>query len=468
MNFLSSLRRSLDTFFGISSKGSSVQQELLGGLVTFLAMIYILPVNSFMLAATGMPQPAVFVSTALAAGLATLFMGIFGKVPVALASGMGINAFFTFTVVLTLGFTWQEALAAVLVSGVLFLLISLTGFRQKLINAMPKSLKLAIGAGIGFFIAFIGFKNAGIIVADPFGTYVKLGNLTLAPVLLGLVGIFTVLVLHVLPQKISRFAIILAMVGTGLIGILLGLIFPDLTNQMPVLSTANLGDLAAFGDLFGQAFSGLSTLFLNPLALPVIVTFLFVDFFDTAGTLVSVSQTAGLMNEEGNFTKKEPFLVDALGTVAGSILGTSTVTSYIESNTGIQSGARTGLSSVTTGFLFLLAIFLYPAFGFVDAVFIDGVAYSPVTSLALVYVGVLMMRPLKDIEWDDPVVLVSSFLTIIMMILTFKISHGIAFGTIAYALLSAFTSKRKDVHWLVYALGGFFFLYFVIEYVFIY
>ena len=372
MNFLSSIRRSLDSFFGVTTKGSTIQRELLGGLVTFLAMIYILPVNSFMLANTGMPQPAVFVSTAIAAGLATLLMGLFGKVPVALASGMGINAFFTFTVVLTLGFTWQEALAAVFVSGILFLIISLTGLRQMMINAMPKSLKLAIGAGIGFFIAFIGFKNAGIIVADPFGTYVKLGDLTLAPVLLGLLGIFAVLILHVLPQKISRFAIIIAMVGTGLVGIFIGLIFPNLATQMPVLSTANLGDLAAFGDVFGQAFSGLGTLFSNPLALPVIVTLLFVDFFDTAGTLVSVSQTAGLTNEEGNFTQKAPFIVDAVGTVAGAVLGTSTVTSYIESNTGIQSGARTGLASVTTGILFLLAIVLYPMFGFVDAVFIDG------------------------------------------------------------------------------------------------
>lgn len=467
MSFLSSIAASLDSFFGISKKQSTIRQELLGGLVTFLAMVYILPVNSFMLANTGMPQPAVFVATALAAGFATILMGVFGKVPVALASGMGINAFFTFTVVLTLGFTWQEALAAVLVSGILFLIISLTGVRQKIINAMPKSLKLAIGAGIGFFIAFIGFKNAGIIVADPFGTYVKLGDLTVAPVLLGLVGIFLVLVLHVLPQKISRFAIILTMVSIGALGILIGLIVPDLASQMPVLSTANLGDLSAFGDLFGQAITGLSTLFSNPLALPVIITFLFVDFFDTAGTLVSVSQTAGLTNEEGNFTRKAPFVVDAVGTVAGSLLGTSTVTSYIESNTGIQSGARTGLSSTFTGILFLLAIFLYPAFGFVDAVFIDGVAYSPVTSLALVYVGVLMMRPLKDIEWDDPVVLVSSFLTIIMMILTFKISHGIAFGTISYALLSAFTPKRKDVHWIVYALGVFFVVFFIIEFVFV-
>jgi AGZA family xanthine/uracil permease-like MFS transporter len=468
MNFLLSIRQGLESFFAIKQHKSTIGRELLGGLVTFLAMIYILPVNSFMLANAGMSQPAVFVATALAAGIATILMGLIGKVPVALASGMGINAFFTYTIVLTLGFTYQEALAAVLISGVLFLAISLTGVRQVIIQAMPKSLKLAIGAGIGFFIAFIGFKNAGIIVADPFGTYVKLGDLALAPVLLSLFGIALVLILHVGQQKLARFAIIIAMVGTGLVGVLLGLIFPDLTSQMPTLTTSNLGDLAAFGDLFGQAFSGLATLFAQPLALPVIITLLFVDFFDTAGTLVSVSQTAGLVNEQGQFQRKEAFLVDAIGTVAGAVLGTSTVTSYIESNTGIQSGARTGLASVFTGVLFILALFLYPLFGFVNAVFIGSVAYSPVTSLALVYVGVLMMKPLQQIEWENPVVLVSSFLTIIMMMLTFKISEGIAFGTISYALLSLFSKQRKDVHWIVYALGAFFLIYLVIEFTLIY
>jgi AGZA family xanthine/uracil permease-like MFS transporter len=464
MNFL----KSLNSFFSIEKRGSTIGRELLGGLVTFLAMIYILPVNSFMLANAGMSQPAVFVATALAAGITTILMGLLGKVPVALASGMGINAFFTYTIVLTIGFSYQEALAAVLVSGVLFLLISLTGIRQVIIQAMPKSLKLAIGAGIGFFIAFIGLKNAGIIIADPFGTYVKLGDLSLAPVLLALFGIALVLILHVNQQKLARFAIIIAMLATGALGIVLGLIFPDLASQMPTLTTANLGDLAAFGDLFGQAFVGLGSLLSQPLALPVIVTLLFVDFFDTAGTLVSVSQTSGLANAQGEFQRKEAFVVDAIGTVLGATLGTSTVTSYIESNTGIQSGARTGLASVTTGILFLLALLLYPLFGFVDAVFLNNVAYAPVTSLALVYVGVLMMKPLQQIEWEDPVVLVSSFFTILMMVLTFKISEGIAFGTITYALLSLFSPKRKDVHWIVYALGAFFLLYLVIEFTLIF
>ena len=463
MNFLTAVKQ----YFDFEKRKATFGRELLGGLVTFLAMIYILPVNSFMLANAGMSQPAVFVATALAAGLSTILMGVWGKLPVALAPGMGINAFFTYTIVLTIGFSYQEALAAVLVSGVLFLIISLTGVRQLIIKAMPKSLKIAIGVGIGFFIAFIGFKNAGIIVADPFGTYVKLGDLSIAPVLLALFGIALVLIFHVISAKIARFAIILSMIITGLVGALIGIFVPELASQMPVFTTSNTGSLEAFGGLFGQVFTGLSTLFTQPLALPIIITLLFVDFFDTAGTLVSVSQVSGLTNESGVFERKEPYLVDAIGTVAGAVLGTSTVTSYIESNTGIQSGARTGLSSLVTGLLFLVAIFLYPLFGFVDAVFIGSTAYAPVTSLALVYVGVLMMQPLQELNLKDPVVLVSSFLTIIMMLLTFKISEGIAFGTISYALLSLFTPKRKDVHWIVYVLGLFFLVYFVIEFVFV-
>lgn len=458
----------LDKFFHIKDRGSDIATEVIGGVVTFLAMVYILPVNSFMLANAGMSQPGVFVATALAAGFATILMGVLGKVPIALASGMGINAFFTFTVVLSLQFTWQEALAATFVSGVLFLIVSLTGLRKLIINAIPKGLKLAIGVGIGFFIAFIGLKNAGIIVADPFGTYVKLGDLGHPTVLLGVFGIALVLVLFTIGGKIGRFAIIISMLATGLLGIVLGALFGGLDGLMPSLTISNLGDIGEVGGLFGQAFGALGSLLGNPLAYPVIITFLFIDFFDTSGTLVSVGQAAGLLNSDGEIEGNEQALiVDAVGTIAGSIIGTSTVTSYIESNTGIQSGAKTGLASVVTGVLFLLAVFLYPLFGFVDAIMIDGLAISPVTSLALVFVGVLMMKPLKDIDFDDPIMLSSAFVTIIMMILTFKISDGIAFGFMTYALLMAVSNRRKEANWMVYLLGGLFFLYFVSYYVWI-
>lgn len=454
-------------FFMIDARKSSVSAEVIGGVVTFLAMVYILPVNSFMLAATGMPQPAVFVATAIAAGVASILMGVIGKVPIALASGMGINAFFTYTIVFGLGFTWQEALAAVFVSGVLFLAISLTGLRRLVINAIPKGLKLAIGAAIGFFIAFIGLKNAGIIV-DDVATLVKLGDLTNPAVLLGIFGIALVLILFTVGGKLGRFAIIIAMVGTGVLGILLGLLFPSLNAAMPTFTTANLGDIALLGEVFGQAFGSLGSLLSNPLAYPVIFTLLFVDFFDTAGTLVSVGNAAGLLDEEGKLVGNDSaLLVDSIGTIVGAVVGTSTVTSYIESNTGIQSGARTGLSAVVTGVLFLLSIFLYPLFGFVDAVMIEGIAYSPVTSLALVFVGILMMQQLKDVDFDDPIMLTSAFLTIIMTLLTFKISEGIAFGFMSYALLMAVSPKRKEVHWMVYALGLFFLVQLIVYYIWI-
>ena len=458
----------LDKFFHIKARGSNITTEVIGGIVTFLAMVYILPVNSFMLANTGMSQPGVFVATALAAGFATILMGVLGKVPIALASGMGINAFFTFTVVLTLGFAWQEALAAVFVSGVLFLIVSVTGLRKLIINAIPKGLKLAIGAGIGFFIAFIGLKNAGIIIADPFGTYVTLGDLSQPTVLLAVFGIALVLVLYTIGGKIGQFAIIISMLATGLLGIVLGALFSGLDGLMPTLTISNLGDIGDVGGLFGQAFGALGSLLGNPLAYPVIITFLFIDFFDTSGTLVSVGQAAGLLNKDGEIEGNEQALiVDAVGTIAGAVIGTSTVTSYIESNTGIQSGAKTGLASVVTGVLFLLAVFLYPLFGFVDAIMVEGLAISPVTSLALVFVGVLMMRPLKDIDFDDTIMLSSTFITIIMMILTFKISDGIMFGFMTYALLMAVSKRRSEVHWMVYVLGGLFFLYFISYYTWI-
>ncbi len=457
----------LNKYFGIKERGSSLSSEIIGGIVTFLAMVYILPVNSFMLANTGMSQPGVFVATALAAGVSTILMGVIGKVPIALASGMGINAFFTFTVVFGLGFSWQEALAAVLVSGILFLIVSLTGLRKLIINAIPQGLKYAIGAGIGFFIAFIGFKNAGIIVSDP-ATFVGLGDLSQPTVLLGVFGIVLVLVLFTLGGKLSKFAIIISMLATGVLGILLGLIFPSLDGLMPVLTIDNLGNIGEVSTLFGQAFGALGSLLSNPLAYPVIITFLFIDFFDTSGTLVSVGQQAGLLDKNGQLVgNDQALIVDAVGTIFGAVVGTSTVTSYIESNTGIQSGARTGLSAVVTGTLFLLSIFLYPLFGFVDAVFIDGAALSPVTSLALVFVGVLMMKPLKDINLDDPIMLASTFMTLMLMILTFKISEGIAFGFMTYSLLMAVSPRRREVHWMVYALGVFFLLHLIIYFVWI-
>ncbi len=266
-------------FFKLDERNTTISKELMGGLITFLAMVYVLPVNAGMLQATGMSFGAVFAATAIAAAIASIIMGLYANAPVGLASGMGVNAFFTYTVVLTLGFTWQEALAAVLISGILFLVLSLTKLRAQIINAIPKDLKLAIGAGIGFFIAFIGLKNAGIIVASP-ATFVELGDLANPTVLLGFFGILLIFILYAVGKKIGQFAMIISIVGTGLVGILLGLAFPALADLMPKIGGTNLGSLSDLGQTFGQAFGAIPSLLARPEAYAVIFTFLFVDFFD--------------------------------------------------------------------------------------------------------------------------------------------------------------------------------------------
>ncbi len=450
----------VDSFFKISERGSSFTKELLGGLTIFLAMLYILPVNAGMLSETGMSFAAVFAATAITAGLTSILMGLYANYPIALASGMGVNAFFTYTVCFGLGFSWQEALAAVLVSGVIFVIISLTGIRKKMINAIPKDLKLAIGAGIGFFIAFIGLKNAGIIQASP-DTFVELGNFAHPAVLLALFGIVLAFVLHAMK---SRFSVIISIAATGLLGGLLGLLGVDL---MPQFDGGSLDSIKKISETFGKAFGALPDLLKKPEAYAVIFTFLFVDFFDTAGTLVAVGHDAGLLDEEGQLIgDKKAFLVDAVGTVGGAILGTSTVTSFVESTTGIQTGARTGLSAVVVGVLFLLSLLIYPVFGFAGGIFdpATGTVYSPVTAMALVLVGALMVNSLKGLNWDNAISVTSGFMAIIMMILAYSISDGIAFGIITYVIMMVASKRYKEVNVTMYVLAALFILNLVIKY----
>ena len=457
----------INSFFKIEERGSTITKEVLGGLTIFLAMVYVLPVNADMLSYAGMNFGAVFAATALAAAFASLLMGIFANYPIGLASGMGVNAFFTWTAVNTLGFSWQEALAAVLVSGVLFLIISLTGLRKKVINAIPRNLKIAVGAGIGFFIAFIGFKNAGIIVDG--ATYVTLGDLSQPTVFLSLFGIILVFVLHSLNLKISKFAIIISILVTGLLGVALGAIFPSLTALMPSIGGANLGAMSALKDTFGQAFIALPSLLSNPVSYAVIFTFLFIDFFDTTGTLVAVGHDAGLLNKDGELIGGEKALVaDAAGTIFGAIVGTSTVTSYVESTTGIKQGARTGLSATVVGLLFLVALLFFPLFSFVGSIYVtvagNIIPVSPATSLALVYVGALMAGQLKEIDWKDNVAVITTFIVIIIMVLAFSIAEGIAFGFIFYVILMLASKRAKEVDPVMFVLAGLFVIYYVLKF----
>lgn len=450
----------IDSFFKISERGSSFAKELIGGLTIFLAMIYILPVNAGMLSETGMSFAAVFAATAIAAGIASILMGLYANYPIGLASGMGVNAFFTYTVCFQLGFGWDEALAAVLISGVIFMVISLTNIRKYMINAIPKDLKLAIGAGIGFFIAFIGLRNAGIIVPDA-ATGVALGDLAHPAVLLGLFG---VLLAFILLATKSKYTVILSILITGAVGVILGLLGVD---HMPSLSAGDGESVFAIKETFGKAFKAIPTLLAKPEAYAVIFTFLFIDFFDTSGTLVAVGHDAGMLDEEGQLIgDKKAFLADAVGTVAGAALGTSTVTSFVESTTGIKSGARTGLAAVVVGVLFLLALLIYPAFGFVGGIFdpATGSVYSPVTAMALVLVGALMINSLKEMDWNNNISVTSGFAAIIFMVLANSIADGIAFGIITYVVMMLASKRFKDISITMYILTGLFILNYVLQY----
>lgn len=451
-------------FFKIRERGSSVQTEVLAGLTTFLAMAYILPVNSAMLSQTGMPFGGVFLATALSALIATLLMGVLANFPVALAPGMGINAFFTFTVVFGYGLSYQAALAAVFISGVIFLIISLSGLRKYVIDAIPAGLKIAVGSGIGFFITFIGLTNAGIIVGDP-ATLVALGDFSNPAVLLGLFGLVVAVALYVSGNK---FSIILAIGITTVVGVVLGLLG---VAYMPAYSAQGLSGLFDGISVIGFSFlSGFGELFSSPEAFLIIFTFLFVDFFDTAGTLIGIGKEAKLMNKDGELEGgNRPLVADSVGTIVGSMLGTSTVTSYVESTTGIEQGGRTGLTSVTVAVLFLLAVLLYPVLSVVNGVVVgfndfgDAIVYSPVTAMALIMVGALMMGQLKELDFNDKAIVIPAFLTIVFMILAFSIAEGIAMGFIFYPITMVAAKRAKEVHPVMWALLVIFVLRFALE-----
>jgi adenine/guanine/hypoxanthine permease len=445
----------LKDFFGIEQKGSSIRIELLGGLTTFLTMAYILFVNPSIMGGivtgedglplqlvAGLDLQAVFLATAIAAGVATIAMGLFAKLPIALAPGMGLNAFFSYTIVVNMGRTWEEALAAVLLSGVLYLIVSVSGLRQKIVAAIPPSLKYAIGAGIGFFIAYIGLSNVGLIVQAA-GTPTELGDLSNPVALLALVGLALTLVL--LALKV-RAAVFFGLVGTAVVGLVMGLLG---VSGMPEY-TGIVGSVPSLAPTFGKAFGAVPALLSTAGGWFAIFAFLFVDFFDTSGTLMAVTSQMGGVEEEDI---RKANVVDASATVFGSVLGTSTTTSYIESLSGVGVGARTGLAAVITGVLFLLSIFFTPLLSLVTA---------GVTAAAMVIVGTMMASAIGKIEWNDWPIAISAFITILVMILSFSISDGIGFGFITYAIVMTASKRFKDVSPLLYGVSVMFVLYLVI------
>jgi len=435
----------LEKLFHLQEKNTTVKTEILAGVTTFLAMAYILAVNPAMLSETGMSVQGVFLATAISSAIATIIMGLIANYPVALSAGMGVNALFTYTICFQMGLSYNGALACVFVSGILFLIISVTGIRKMIINAIPAQLKLAIGAGIGFFIAFIGLKNAGIIVASE-STTVALGNLQDPTVILAVFGILVTIIL--LAKKVPA-AVFYGLLLTAIVGIIAGLFGVE---GMPTLPSQIISVDFDFS-LIGAFASGLSELINHPSCFVAILSLLFVDFFDTAGTLVAVTNRANLIDENGELKDVDKaLLADSIGTVVGSVMGTSTVTSFVESTSGVEVGGRTGLTAITTGLLFLLAVFFSPLLSAVT---------NAVTAPALVVVGILMAQQLKGIEWDHIVYSASGFMTIIFMILAYSISDGIAIGFITYAITMVGTGKAKEIKPIVWCLILFFIFFLV-------
>ncbi len=434
----------LERWFHLQANGTTVRTEVLAGATTFLALSYILFVQPAVLSTTGMDFGAVLVATCLASAFATLLMGLSANYPIALAPAMGHNVYFAFTVCGAvaaggMGVPWQMALGAVFVSGLLFLGLSRFGFRERLLNAVPDSLKQAISVGIGLLIAFVGLQWAGIVVARP-GILVGLGRLGSPPVLLSLFGL--VLTAGLLARG-NRAAILWGITATTLAGLALGLvryhgIFSAPPSLSPTLLKLDLRDLLSHQGLL------------------IVFVFFFLALFDTIGTLVGVSQQAGLL-KDGRLPRAEKALTaDAAGMTVGALLGTSTVTSYVESAAGVAAGGRTGLANVMTAGLFLAALFFAPLAKMVGGGYVtpEGAHLYPVIAPALILVGSFMLRGVREIPWDDPTEAIPAFFTILLMPLTVSITDGITFGLISYTVLKLVTGRLRDAHWLIYLFAG--------------
>ena len=429
----------LNRFFKLKENQTSVKTEILAGITTFMTMAYILAVNPDILSATGMDKNALFTATALSAFVATLVMALVARLPFALAPGMGLNAFFAFTVVLGMGYSWQFALTAVFIEGIIFLILTAFNIRELIVNAIPLSLKHAVSAGIGLFIAFIGLQNAGVVVNND-ATLVGLGDMGSPAVLVAMGGIVLTAVLLALKVK-----------GALLIGIFTATVagIPFGVTQMP---EGNLVDAPpSLSPIFFKFdFSQVFTIDM----LIVLFTFLFVDMFDTVGTLVGVSDKAGMLTKDGKVPRvKQALFADSIGTTFGAIFGTSTVTTYVESASGVAEGGKTGLTSLTTAGLFLVALFFAPLFTMVP---------PAATAAALVLVGFFMMSPILKINFDDFTEAIPAFVTIIMMPLTYSIAEGIVFGMLSYVFLKILTGKFRDISVVMIILAALFILKFFI------
>ena len=423
----------MENFFKLKERGTTVSREIIAGLTTFLAMAYILAVNPGMLSAAGMSARAVFTATAVSAAIATLVMAFVANLPVALAPGMGLNAFFTFTVVIGMGCTWQLALTAVLIEGIIFIILSLCGIREAIVKSIPDNLKKAVAVGIGLFIAIIGLSNAGIVTSQA-GTIISFVTFKMenAAALLAIIGLIITIILYTL--KVPG-AILIGIVITTLIGIPMGV--TKIPEGFKAVSAPDAPYFFAFdwkGICMGA--NGFSIAVLGKFIV-ILITFLFTDLFDTIGTLLGVAEQGNLKDKDGNvLNAKGALIADSVGTVVGACLGTATVTSYVESSAGVGAGGRTGLASVVTAVLFLVSLLFSQVFLLIPAA---------ATAPALIFVGYLMMKSVVDIKFDDSTEGIPAFVTIISMPFAYSISKGIMYGIITYVITKLCAKKAKDI-----------------------
>lgn len=452
----------LDKFFGYTAKGSNLRTEIMAGITTFFAMAYILMVNADMFTATGVPYGAIYIATAISAVVGTLAIGLLANLPLAQASGMGLNAFFVYTCCLTLGMSYANALVLVLFDGILFIVLTVTGLRKMIFKAIPQTVRVAIPAGIGLFIAFLGMQNAGIVAKDA-STGVTLGSFNLLnkpwgeimPMVVTLIALFAIAILSY--RKVKG-AVLIGIVGGAVLYYLLGFV----TVPGFVAGISMSSPFAAFGEFFSDSFFKVFTEGFNFSAfieangvgnaiLTIVTTtlaFCMVDMFDTIGTLYGACARGNMLTEEGDIPNMDKaMLADAIATTTGAICGTSTVTTFVESSAGVAEGGRTGMSAMVTAALFFIAMFLAPVAQLIP---------SCATAAALVYVGVLMVIGVKNINWEDATEAVPAFLTMAMMPFTYNISYGICFGLISYIAIKACTGKIKDIKIGTYIIAALF------------
>ena len=427
----------LEKIFKLSENNTNVKTEVTAGITTFMTMAYILVVNPMILSATGMDQGAVFVATALSAAISTFFMGILANYPIGLAPGMGLNVFFSNTIVLQMGYSWQFALMAVFIEGIIFILLTVTNLREKIIECIPMNLKFAVTAGVGLFIAYVGLSNASIVVDG------ALGNIHDPLVILTLVGL---LITGVLVSKNVKGALLISIASISIIGMVLKLV---------ALPTGIVSlDIPSLKPVFLQAFSVDKSEIFSLNMVILVFTLLFVDLFDTVGCLVGVAEKGNLLDEKGNIPRaKEAMLSDAIGTTVGALLGTSTVTAFVESASGVGEGGRTGLTAITTGFLFLISLFFAPLFAAIP---------TQATSAVLIIVGVMMAESFNKIDFSDFTNAIPAFITFLFMPLMNSIGDGIIFGILSYTILKLLTNKRDEINVSMIVLSILFIIKFIL------